>query len=320
MNVFNKKGNKLNEEEVKEAIRILKEEEKNGEKTLARIYSDLFKDAKAKIEQRKLISNENIIKELYYRFGNLGNVEKELDIDIPSTMLKHYDDPTKYRYVPKNLFLIVLNQAFESWSEKRKIETVNLEKNDSILKINADYDIYVDALVRMLFTASYEIKRIRFMTNPEEFINEELYNIPIERSIKDSADIISRNVYEGLREMDPSKGLPPTDIIKNILPTFPQDLIELILKLKWSNYKLSVIALASFYNAIIDKVSTFGNSDKVSEISKEIERIRDKNEVTKDDINISKRFLDDLLGMLKQQQLKQAKREGKERERATLQM
>ena len=280
--IFNKRG-KLNEEEVKEAIRFLKEEKKNKGKRLAAFYSNLFKQAKTKIksmlnEGTLNISNESI-NELLNRFDKLDKVERELGIDIANAMLEHYKDPTKYRYGLKNTFLIYLDQALEDWYKRREIEElgmINLEEIESMLKMEVDEDtnvnaLYVNALIGMLLTAGsyyeyaeYENKRMKFEANPEEFIDEEIdeeiYKLPLDESIKDP-DLsyrISKRVYEKLKEKKYiSEELPPFDRIKEILPDFSQIFIESILGLKDTTYKLSVVGVASYYNAIMNVVHTF---------------------------------------------------------------
>jgi len=326
--IFNKRG-KLNEEEVKEAIRFLEEEEKNGEKRLAAFYSDLFKKAKTKIESMLNegtlnVSNEGI-NELLNRFDGLDKVERELGIDIANAMLEHYKDPTKYRYGLKNTFLIYLDRALKDWYKRREIEElemINLEEIESMLKMEVDEDTNVNALIGMLLTAGsyyeyveYENKRMKFEANPDEFIDEEIdeeiYKLPLDESIKDQdlSYIISKRVYEKLKEKRYiSEELPPFDRINEILPDFSQIFIESILGLKDTTYKLSVVGVASYYNAIKNIVDTFGLSNEAERIKKEIDRVMHENKITIDDVGISKNLLD-LVVKLKQNMIKSAKRD-----------
>jgi len=326
--IFNKRG-KLNEEEVKEAIKFLEEEKKNGEKRLAAFYSDLFKKAKTKIESMLNegtldISNESI-NGLLNRFDGLDKVERELGIDIANAMLEHYKDPTKYRYELKNTFLIYLDQALEDWYKRREIEElemINLEEIESMLKMETDEDTYVNALIGMLLIAGsyyeyveYENKRMKFEANPEEFIDEEIdeeiHKLPLDESIKDQdlSYIISKRVYEKLKEKKYiSEELPPFDSIKEILPDFSQIFIESILGLKDTTYKLSVVGVASYYNAIKNIVDTFGLKNEAERIKNVIDRVIHENKITIDDIGISKNLLD-LVVKLKQNTIKSAKRD-----------
>jgi len=326
--IFNKRG-KLNEEEVKEAIRFLEEEKKNEGKRLAAFYSDLFKKAKTKIEPMLNegtldISNEGI-NELLNRFDGLDKVERELGIDIANAMLEHYKDPTKYRYGLKNTFLIYLDRALEDWYKRREIEElgmINLEEIESMLKMEVDEDTNVNALIGMLLTAGsyyeyveYENKRMKFEANPEEFvdeeIDEEIYKLPLDESIKDQ-DLsyrISKRVYEKLKEKKYiSEELPSFDRIKEILPDFSQIFIESILGLKDTTYKLSVVGVASYYNAIKNIVDTFGLKNEAEKIKGEIDRVMHENKITIDDMGISKNLLD-LVVKLKQNTIKSAKRD-----------
>jgi len=323
VNVFNKRCNKLNEEEVKEAIRFLEKEENNGEKTLARFYSRIFKEAIAKIKQEKLISDE-IINGLVDRFGELDKIEREFGIDIPNTMLSHYADHKKYRFGLKNLFLISLVRAFKGWSREKGIVTDSIEENVSLLKKEANEDIYVSTLIEILLTlgsyydyVQYESKRERFINNPEEFIDKRLSDIPIDmKLIKPQIKKIAEGVYEGLMKKGYiSKELPPFHIFEEFVPTFSKHLIELFSAFKGSDYTVGRLALAGLCGAMIDQVSILNNSDykvsdKVSEINKEIERLMQNKEITEDDVNITKRFLDELLEM-RSQQLKDARRDRK---------
>ena len=326
--IFNKRG-KLNEEEVKEAIRFLEEEKKNEGKRLAAFYSDLFKKAKTKIEPMLNegtpdISNEGI-NELLNRFDKLDKVERELGIDIANAMLEHYKDPTKYRYELKNTFLIYLDQALEDWYKRREIEElemINLEEIESMLKMETDEDTYVNALIGMLLIAGsyyeyveYENKRMKFEANPEEFIDEEIdeeiHKLPLDESIKDQdlSYIISKRVYEKLKEKKYiSEELPSFDRIKEILPDFSQIFIESILGLKDTTYKLSVVGVASYYNAIKNIVDTFGLKNEAERIKNVIDRVIHENKITIDDIGISKNLLD-LVVKLKQNTIKSAKRD-----------
>jgi len=331
--IFNKRG-KLNEEEVKEAIKFLEEEEKNEGKRLAAFYSDLFKKAKTKIESMLKegtldISNEGI-NELLNRFDGLDKVERELGIDIANAMLEHYKDPTKYKYELKNMFLIYLDRALEDWSKRREIEElgmINLEEIESMLKMGVDEDtyvntLYVNALIGMLLTAGsyydsveYENKRMKLETNPDEFIDEEIdeeiYKLPLDESIKNSdlGDRISKRVYEKLKEKKYiSEELPPFDHIKEILPNFSQIFIESILELKDTTFKLSVVGVASYYNAIKNIVDTFGLKNEAERIKNEINRLMNENKITINDTGISKNLLD-LVVKLKQNTIKSAKRE-----------
>jgi len=322
--IFDKIG-KLNEEEAEEAIKFLEEEEKNGENKLAAFYSDLFKKAKAKIESMSNegnldISNEGI-NESFNRFDELDKVERELDIDITNAMLEHYKDPTRYRYELKNLFLLYIDWALEEWSERKKLEKpgiVNLEKIESMLKMKADEDTYVNALIGMLLIAGayydyaeYENERMRFGVNPEKFIDEEINKIALDERIRNPAlsDRISRRVYEKLKEKGYiSEDLPPFDRIKDILPNFSQIFIDSILRLRNTALKLSVVGVASYYNAIMNIVNEFGLNNEVERINKEINRVMKENNITNDDIGISKNLLD-LVVMLKQNTIKSAKRD-----------
>ena len=322
--IFNKRG-KLNEEEVKEAIRFLEEEKKNEGKRLAAFYSDLFKKAKTKIEPMLNegtldISNEGI-NELLNRFDGLDKVERELGMDIANAMLKHYKDPKKYRYELKNMFLIHLDQAFERWARERgigKSRMINLKEIEGMLKMEADEDTYVNALIGMLLAAGsyyayveYENKRMKFKANPEEFIDEEIYKIPLDKSIKNPALSyrISKRVYEKLKEKKYiSEELPPFDRIREILPDFSQIFIESILELKDTNFKLSVVGVASYYYAIMNVVDTFGLSNETERIKKVIDRVMHENKITIDDTGISKNLLD-LVVKLKQNTIKSAKRD-----------
>ena len=322
--IFNKRG-KLNEEEVKEAIRFLEEEKKNEGKRLAAFYSDLFKKAKTKIESMLNegtldISNEGI-NELLNRFDGLDKVERELGINIANTMLKHYKDPKKYRYELKNTFLIHLDQALERWARERgigKSRMINLKEIESMLKMEADEDTYVNALIGMLLAAGsyyayveYENKKMKFKANPEEFIDEEIYKIPLDKSIKNPALSyrISKRVYEKLKEKKYiSEELPPFDRIREILPDFSQIFIESILELKDTTFKLSVVGVASYYYAIMNVVDTFGLSNETERIKKVIDRVMHENKITIDDTGISKNLLD-LVVKLKQNTIKSAKRD-----------
>jgi len=313
VDVFNKRGNKLNEEEVKEAIRFLEEEKNNGEKTLARFYSHIFKKAIAKIKQEKLISDEDI-NGLVDRFDTLDKFEREFDIDIPNTMLLHYTDPKKYRFGLKNLFLISLVRAFKGWSREKGIVTDNIEENVSMLKKEANEDIYVSTLIEILLTlgsyydyVQYESKRERFINNTEEFIDKILSDIPIDmKLIKPQIKKITKEVYEGLKKKGYiSKELPSFDILEEAVPTFSKHFIELISTFRDSNYTIGRLALASLCGAIMDQVGIFNNSgykvsDKVSELNKEIEKLMQNNEITEDDVNTIKRFQDELFEMRKQ--------------------
>ena len=324
MNVFNKRCNKLNEEEVKEAIRFLEKEENNGEKTLARFYSRIFKEAIAKIKQEKLISDE-IINGLVDRFGELDKIEREFGIDIPNTMLSHYADHKKYRFGLKNLFLISLVRAFKGWSREKGIVTDSIEENVSLLKKEANEDIYVSTLIEILLTlgsyydyVQYESKRERFINNPEEFIDKRLSDIPIDmKLIKPQIKKIAEGVYEGLMKKGYiSKELPPFHTFEEAVPTFSKHFIELISTFRDSNYTIGRLALASLCGAIMDQVGIFNNSgykvsDKVSELNKEIEKLMQNNEITEDDVNITKRFLDELFEMRKQSLKKVIRGDGK---------
>ena len=328
--IFNKTG-ELNNEEVEEAKKFLEEENENGEKKLAEFYSDLFKKVETQIklmlkielvlnEGKLNISNKSINKALN-RFNELYKVERELNINIANAMLKHYNDPTAYRYEPKNLFLICLVGAFKSWSEERRVEEsriVNLEEIESRLKNNkvANEDTYVDALIGILRIAgsyydrvAYENKRERFKTNPEEFIYEALNNIPLdEKSIEGRVGIIAERIYG---KLNISGELPPFDTIITILPAFPAALSDAILGFRWTNYKLNVIALASLFSAIKNTLDNIGGEDpkiskKMDEISDEMARLMNNNKITEYDINKSKEFLGDLSRLL--EDLKKAKR------------
>jgi len=321
VDVFDEEGNKLNEERVKEAIRFLEEERDTGEKTLARFYSHIFKEAIAKIKQKKLIGDENI-NGLVERFGELDKIEREFGIDIPNTMLLHYADPKKYRFGLKNLFLISLVRAFKGWSRERGIVTDNIEENVSMLKKEANEDIYVSTLIEILLTlgsyydyVQYESKRERFINNPEEFIDERLSNIPIDmKLIKPQIKKIAEGVYEGLKKKGYISKELPFDTFEEAVPTFSKHFIELISTFRDSDYTIGRLALASLCGAIMDQVGIFNNSgykvsDKVSELNKEIEKLMQNNEITEDDVNIIKRFLDELFEMRKQS-LKKVIRDG----------
>ena len=319
--IFNKRG-KLNEEEVKEAIRFLEEEKKNEGKRLAAFYSDLFKKAKTQIES---MLNEGI-NELLNRFDGLDKVERELGIDIVNAMLEHYKDPTKYRYGLKNTFLIYLDRALEDWYKRREIEElgmINLGEIESMLKMEVDEDTNVNALIGMLLTAGsyyeyveYENKRMKFKANPEEFIDEEIdeeiYKLPLDESIKEDQNLsyrISKRVYEKLKEKKYiSEELPSFDSIKEILPDFSQIFIESILERKDTTYKLSVLGVASYYNAIKNIVDTFGLKNEAERIKNVIDRVIHENKITIDDTGISKNLLD-LVVKLKQNTIKSAKRD-----------
>jgi len=323
VDVFDKRGNKLNEEEVKEAIRFLEEEENNGEKTLARFYSRIFKEAIAKIKQEKLISDEDI-NGLVDRFDTLDKFEREFDIDIPNTMLSHYTDPKKYRFGLKNLFLISLVRAFKGWSREKGIVTDNIEENVSMLKKEANEDIYVSTLIEILLTlgsyydyVQYESKRERFINNTGEFIYERLSKIPIDmKLIKPQIKKITKEVYEGLKKNGYISKELPFDTFEEAVPTFSKHFIELISTFRDSNYTIDRLALASLCGAIMDQVGIFNNSgykvsDKVSELNKEIEKLMQNNEITEDDVNIIKRFLDELFEMRKQSLKKVIRGDGK---------
>jgi len=294
--IFNKRGDAVN-------IKIIEEEKEHVKKILADFYADLFKEAKKEIENqsKKEQKISKGVNEALKRLDELDKVEREFDIDIVNLMLEHYKDDTKYKYEFKNMFLICLLEALEKWSNER-----GLEKIKSMLKAKVDDDTYyVKPLAEMLRVAGsrynqieYENNGLKFKTNPEELIDEEVGDIALDESIRNHATTISERIYEELKIRGYLPDIPGVEI-KDILANFSQIFIESLLGLKNTTFKVRVIAMASYYDAVMDKVAQFGNNNEVSEIYGDMLRVMMTNKISDEDRDESKRVLELLLKKVK---------------------
>ena len=290
--IFDKRE-KLNEEEVKKVIKIIEEEKKYVEDKLAKFYADLFKKAKKEIESNQKIISEGV-NEALKSLDELDKVEREFDRDIINLMLKHYKDDTEYKYEFRSMFLICLLEALEKWSHER-----GLEKIKDMLKAKANDDTYyVKPLAEMLRVAGlryeqveYENKGLNFKTNPEKFIDEAVSDIELDESIKDRASTISERVYGELKRRGYVPDIQEVEI-KDILANFPQIFIEALLGLKNTTFKVGVIAMMSYYDAVMDKVAQFGNNNEVSKISGDMLRVMMTNKISDEDREESKKVLE----------------------------
>jgi len=297
--IFDKRE-KLNEEEVKKVIKIIEEEKKYVEDKLAKFYADLFKKAKKEIESNQKIISEGV-NEALKSLDELDKVEREFGRDIINLMLKHYKDDTEYKYEFRSMFLICLLEALEKWSHER-----GLEKIKDMLKAKANDDTYyVKPLAEMLRVAGlryeqveYENKGLRFKTDPEELIDEEVGDIALDESIRNHATRISERIYEELKRRGYLPDIPGVEI-KDILANFSQIFIESLLGLKNTTFKVGVIAMASYYGAVMDKVAQFGDNNEVSKIHEYILSVMMMNEVSDKDRDKSKRALELLLKKVK---------------------
>ena len=294
--IFNKRGDAVN-------IKIIEEEKEHVKKILADFYADLFKEAKKEIENqsKKEQKISKGVNEALKRLDELDKVEREFDIDIVNLMLEHYKDDTKYKYEFKNMFLICLLEALEKWSNER-----GLEKIKSMLKAKVDDDTYyVKPLAEMLRVAGsrynqieYENNGLKFKTNPEELIDEEVGDIALDESVRNHATTISERIYEELKIRGYLPDIPGVEI-KDILANFSQIFIESLLGLKNTTFKVRVIAMASYYDAVMDKVAQFGNNNEVSEIYGDMLRVMMTNKISDEDRDESKRVLELLLKKVK---------------------
>jgi len=294
--IFNKRGDAVN-------IKIIEEEKEHVKKILADFYADLFKEAKKEIENqsKKKQKISKGVNEALKRLDELDKVEREFDIDIVNLMLEHYKDDTKYKYEFKNMFLICLLEALKEWSNER-----GLEKIKSMLKAKVDDDTYyVKPLAEMLRVAGsrynqieYENNGLRFKTDPEELIDEEVGDIALDESIRNHATTISERIYEELKIRGYLPDIPGVEI-KDILANFSQIFIESLLGLKNTTFKVRVIAMASYYDAVMYKVAQFGNNNEVSEIYGDMLRVMMTNKISDEDRDESKRVLELLLKKVK---------------------
>ncbi len=325
--VFGNEG-KLQGKELEDAILLLKNEEKAGT-VLGDYYKGLFEAAKKaiylKISARKISQPSNL--EVTFReLCSLDRIERFLNTDIRSSMLAHYLDENTYKYEMKSLFSLMLLSGFEWWIDSTRdasqFGTLDLETLKKMLRYGNEEARYTTLMVILLSIANYydfaektkEESSIgkEFLLNPGKFIDKEVYKIPFDETLKNPSvrETISEGIYESLKSRNYIYGeLPPYKELEALMPEFSEILVNTLIKFKDTEIKIGVLAVASYYTAVIRYLQKNNLLDDTQEkIQKEVERVMSENQVNpQQDASISK-SLYDMVKMISNGRIPEAKK------------
>ncbi|MGC8776823.1 MAG: hypothetical protein ACP5P2_02675 [Candidatus Micrarchaeia archaeon] len=300
---------KLQGKKLEDAILLLKNEEKaNG--VLGEYYRALFEAARKaiylKVNAREVSPPSNL-ESTFSELGSLDRLERFLNIDIRGSMLAHYLDENTYKYEMKSLFSLMLLSGFEWWidnaREASQFGIIELENLKKMVRYGNDEARYTTLMVILLSVANYydfadkseEKSRMgkEFIANPGKFIDEEVYKIPFGDTLKNAnvRETISEGIYESLKTRNYISGeLPSYKELKTLMPEFSEILVNTLIKFKDTEIRIGVLAVASYYTAVIRYLQKNNLLEDAQErIQKEVERIMNDNQVNPhQDASISK--------------------------------